>query len=626
MASFGKLLADCRDQTKLTQKDLGDVIKKSPGFISKLEKGNKKVKVPPVFYKSVVIDLFKREGVAEEKLKALGTAWDNSLRSGGSNNITEEPTIELILETLDELGESDRKAFIEDMKQMILMWRNYHIITADFQADQLSFSSAEYQYGLQLEEKGQKLGIFLDPRLRLERARHRRYLARNEDANTDLIDALESVNRIDDPKLKLKILIELGDFYRRSDDLNQSLNYYRQADELCDVHNIKNAGPKVRIASCYLVAGDPMTAMPYGEEGLKIARVTKDAHLARKAVEYIAWAKGMFGYYNEALQLSIDSHMRAIIDGIHQKDLAKSSCYLGDSYFLCGLYKEAESNFQESLGYIKHIDEINKGVAEKEIFIKSWVLLGLARTYLHVPGKQRAADECLRESREIGKNINDMLTIGRSDELRGQMNMAIGDFEKARTCFQSAGLSFSKAGISELGNKTRCNPYYLTGLELNFTELEFLTGNIMEALKHAEDAHTTAGQFSLAGYDARARLWKARILLSTQDTQFEQVLGIIHEAIAGSLPYGVSHLQSILATLDAHILGIQKTNAELALHLVRSMIIWRESLYALKPSDDQIKEFDRWFTNLDELHSDWTITLKVDNLLQKHSKKSGYKN
>jgi tetratricopeptide (TPR) repeat protein len=624
---FSSILKECGKDAALTQEAVGRMIYKTPGFVSRLESGGVQVKVPPIHDKKIIIDLFRQKGVADAKLKTLETAWDEILRLDGSNKITEEPIIQLVLKTLDELQDFDHKAFINDLEQLILMWREYYFTMTDFHDDKLSFSSAEQQYSILLDQKGRELAIYLDPRIHLERARQRRYLAKNDEANIDLNLALETVNKIDDPKLKLEILIEFGDFYRRSDDLTKSLNYYKDADRLCSNYKYNNAIPKVRIASCYLVAGDPMHAFSYCEDAVRIARSTRDAHLERKATENIAWAKSMFGYFDEALNLQLNSYMDAIESHLQLKDLAKSSCYLAGFDLICGKYKDAEKHYLESLSYIKRLDDmiIHRGVVEKEIFIKSWVLLGLTSTYLHIPGNQRAVDEYLLESREIGEKLNDVLTIGRSDELRGRLNIKKGDFNAARAFFQSARVRYSKAGMATIGDKTRCNPYYLTRLELCCTELEFLLGNNVDALKHVVAAETIADQYKLTGYIIMARLWKARILLAEPNPDVELSLELVRDSIKVSMAYGISHLHSILETVDEFLLDIYKKNAGFAVQLTGSMILWKESLYTLKPNSGLTEDIDRWFKELIDLRGDWKSMQDAENMTQKGPEESGNK-
>jgi transcriptional regulator with XRE-family HTH domain len=617
MTIFSTILKECRGKAHLTQAAVGKKISKSPGFISKLEAGDSQVKVPPVSDKKIIIDLFRQKGVTDAMLKALETAWDEVLRSGGSEKNTEEPLVQLVLKTLGELPDFDRKAFVNDLEQRIYLWRNYYQTMGEFQRDHINFSQAEMEYSRLLVQMGREIDIYLEPRLRLERARLRRYLAQNDGARFDLTDSLAIANRIKDPQLKLAILIELGDFFRRSDDLTKSLECYKDADTLCIDNEINDAKPKIRIASCHLVAGDPVTAMPYCEKGLQIARTTADAHLERKAQEYLAWATAMFGKYDKARETQLRLHLQAIHQHIHPKELAKTSCYLGGYDLLCEQYEESEKHYRESLSYIEQFEAANdKGTGEKEIFIKSWVLLGLADACLHLPGQLHTADECLRESREIGRELNDVLTIARSDEHRGRLNLIEGDLVAARKCFDEARDRFEKAGMTPMDDKPNCNPYYLAGLELDYAKMEFLqngsaqehTGEaerIARALEHARNAERIADQFKFEGYLAKAHLWKARVLLAGQDPKIEQAMKLVRDTIEKSVKYGTSHLHSILTAIEAHILEIHKNNAGLALQLADSMIKWKESFHALKSSVDQAKAIDEWFNKLDSLHRKW---------------------
>ena len=611
MESFGVLHRKCRQAAKLTQAEIGTKLGKTAGTINRIENENGAA-LPTSSDIMILLNLFREKGVQESLLVSMEKAWELASNIDGKSQFSiENSTISLAIKTIEDLEEKDKIAFGKDLEAVIHLWRTYHEIDVNFLGFGKGYYYTENRYNSLLDEIKLVEPFYLEARARRKRGIQRRYLANIEVARRDYFESLEIARKLNDQIFEAVLLIDIGDLYRRSiiEELSQAIEYYKEADHIYDVLKIDNPIPKIKIASCLIIGGNPIDALDYCENGLKLAKMTGREDSERKAMEYIAWAKSMMGYFDDALEIQQNAHLKAIDMGLHPKDLAKSCNYLAGYYLDCGLFGDAEKCFEESLNYIKMMREkIPSESGEKELFIRGCILQGLGRVCMEKSGKQLQAEKYLTESKDIGEQLNEYITVGYSNELLGKLNLMEGNLENARRKFLAAKIYYQKSGLSKIDQMDKCNPYRLTGLEISFAELELQSNNLSEAKLHINEAIKMASEYKFLGYQIVGKLWLTRIELLQSSSDVDNVLELSLTALEDTLKTGTYLLKSTLKIITDHILQHYNKNHDLAIKIVENIThLWPNEIKELKPNKDQNYVLDTFFNTLGTYYNEWVI-------------------
>lgn len=597
--SFGELFRECRKKSGLTQAEIGRALTKDATLISKIEHNHTALPSPSDM--SILRKTFQEKDVPLSLLDELQESWTLTTRTGTSSTNVDDSLIQLLLRTKEELEDGDRLAYTEDIRTRIFLWRTLREIQQGINNNEIPFRRGEKEYGV-LIDRVQEPDYQLEPRARMSRATVRRYLANNEGAMKDLITALEIAEINGDLLLQAKLKIELGDYYRRSlvDEMPMVIKYYSDANDIYGELKIDNPIPKIKLASCYAISGDPKEALKYCDEGLKSARLNGDRNSERKGEEFKAWALSMLGQVGDALKTQQKAHALLKIVSVHPKEFAKSCSYLAGFYAMCGLQEEAETHYNEALN---HMDEAWKKIREdredRELFIRSWVLRGLGQLYSRNPEKRVTAQRLISESLEIAKEINDLIIMGQAHELQGRLDVFDGKYNAARKKLLSAKGFYERCGLTSIGEKERCNPYYLAGLKNSQTELEFAAGDLLKSQLFAEEAIQIAESQGFMGQLLTAQLWKALILL-TATSDVENAVQLYSEIVTKAITIDIYQLRRCLRAVTMHIEQIRRKGNENLSHQLANIVRkdWSKQFRVSGTNAEMRTELDTWLKSI----------------------------
>lgn len=556
---FGEQLKKCRKlgKPKILQKELANIIHKDPSVISKLESRDpeKSSKVAPlnIIEITAISNYLREREVPEEEITKLKEAAKNNAQIGGNAKEYTDQLLLSIQQTLDEFESPESAAIREELSNAIYFWREYKLVVEKFTSGKITFGQAEDKLTQILDDGSFRGGSRLKARILMYRGIYRGYQAKVSRAQNDFNEALSLLNQVSgsDPSIQSKLLIELGDLYRRQDSTkwNDALQYYESARGVLEPFRgeVANSIIERKIASVYLYAGQAKKALDACNRSLKIARKCSDREAERKALEHKAWALGFLGHLDEALDLQNEAHSLARKLNVHPKEFSKSYRYLGDYYALGGFYVEALSKYEDALKENDRIlGEIHEGRFEKEIVLRGWILLGMGNVMIHLVDKKVDAQKVLNEALYISDDLEDKVADGLCRLRLGELYMYDEDLGFANKQFESAKKAFGISGLSKIGETRLANPYYYTVLYLDLAEMMLRQGKIQDSLSLAEEAQKLAVEYGYAHQKVESILMLAAITLNQQPKNIEGVEKYYNQAIDDTVKISTLLLNVVL--------------------------------------------------------------------------------
>ena len=454
--SFGQLLRECRMETKLTQKELGQKIHLDGSMISRFEKERAS---PNQSTLQAIINALALYDIPREKLDQLWKAA-GYYRTQVFDVPVADPVVAFIQQEFEKLNPEERELLSQDLRSII-------------EIDQAYFSAKKASGQRRWNLAGEAL---LSLRDLLERRIQHWYLRIDEElgwcrhsdglyteAAQHYESALWSARQLNDLRKQGEILIKLGDGHRRRGGLDWDIAHerYNEAKEI-----FENLGDRIRVADClrklagaYLFQGRPDKAKPLCEESLKICKDEGYNRGLYKGVQHKAWVCRMLGQWGEATRLCEEA--LAIVNRVTSDDweLAKALLYLGDAYRLQRRIGEAKKVYGEALEiFLKYKD---MGITV-ELF-SSKIQLGLGKVYLKQPGRELRARLLLNESLEAHRGLKEDFRIAEVLSEQGDLLLKLGRLEEAEMRLQQAGERLRRLGNTfyyAIALVTLCELYY----------------------------------------------------------------------------------------------------------------------------------------------------------------------
>lgn len=447
IVSFGPLLRKFRQEAKLTQQELAQMIHVTGSMISRLET---ELSPPSLSIVQAIITALATKDLPRIELDQMREV------AGFSQSISDapvaDPIIPLINQEFEKLRPEYRKLLSADLLGRIEIAQSY--FSAEIAMEQRKLRLAEKILSSLVDLLERRTAPWY---LRIDESKGRCLYGTGDYAVAVLHydSALWRARQLDDLSKEAEILIQQGDAQRRRGGAywNVAHQCYSEAEKI-----FQNLNNHVRVAHClrkiagvYLFQGLPNDALALCEKSLTICREEGDDRGIYKALQHMTWAFDMLGRWREATELCEEafSIVRRVTSDVWE--LVAALRYLGDAYrierqvkftgngyHITRRIEEAEKTYKEVLNILH--EHGKEEIREK--LDSNLARLGLGKIYLKQPGREHEAklflNEGLRDYLELGEDFRvfDFLSE------QGSLLLKLGSLEEAEMRLQTASNHF----------------------------------------------------------------------------------------------------------------------------------------------------------------------------------------
>ncbi len=437
---FGRLLRSSRQSVGLTQKNLGDKIKRDVSIISRLETGQLSPNLD--ILNDIVLafaDLLPREN-----LESLWEAADFYITPTFDKPVS-DPIVASIHNAFERLSSEEERIILkQDLLSMLKI-------------DQEYFEAEKVRKKKKWDEAAEALMLIrsqMDRRIQVWYLRVDQELGDCFYSNISFSQALwnyrsalMSAQQLKDEHKQGEILIKIGNVYRRrggKKNCGDARQYYN------DARKIFVSLPKGRIpeaeclrksAGAWIFEGRPDEAEKLCEQSLKICKSENYKRGQYKALQHKAWACSMLGRWDEAVRLCEEA-LDMTEDGW---DEIKGYRYLGDAFRIAGRLDEARGSYQKALNLM-----VERDIKHSRTY--GLIQLGLAKVCLRQPGLESEAKQYLDEGLKIhggqGEDFRAidfyvehsylLLKLRRLEEAKPLLELAMHQYEELDNIFNYA--------------------------------------------------------------------------------------------------------------------------------------------------------------------------------------------
>ncbi|HKP37523.1 MAG TPA: tetratricopeptide repeat protein [Pyrinomonadaceae bacterium] len=305
---------------------------------------------------------------------------------------------------------------------------------------------------------------------------------KTNDARTQLLQALEKTQALENKDKRIKVLLNLSNTEIIAGNVDQAQQYSSQALDLAKANGLDNLTMQgiIDLGNAYLNKGNFAEAEKNFTEALRLADLYKGSRSRARALLSMASSRSQQGDTNGA-RAYFQKALPFYEQGGYRKELFALYVILGRAEIRAGDYDSAQQRFEQLLQQAEQASDSQS---------RGWAQEGLGRLYLSRQDFPKALYH-YNANYEIVKSTNAKLSMGYVANNRAESLWQLGRYEEARASLAEAQGIATPEGREPFKDLLR--EVYFTRARMALSERKF-----SEAMAQAKNALEISGEPSKA--------------------------------------------------------------------------------------------------------------------------------